>query len=375
MKDPGIIQQAPETAKHIAQATSIADRASGVLLGLAAGNSLGGPTEGARHDYIAKQYPQGITEIDPSRANEPMDDDLAQAVELGAALLEAGDLAENFAKRMITWYRTNGRGIGMTTRAAIHELENGTPVPEAARVVYERRAIAPNGGVMRCAPIAIAHRQNPELLVRDSAITCAVTHYAPTCQWSCIIINSTIATLLNGNNPDLAATYQAAIADGCPDLVATAHKDGIPTDVLDAIANGTSIPQNADWLRKDQKLIGHTLLALQCGLWAAATPLNFEDALIEMVSTGGDADTNGAVAGAVLGARYGASAIPQRWLDCIPERERIKDLAINLLEQTIPPNSPETGDQSTENQQTNMITRFIRRRLPNGEHSPRQPQE
>ena len=90
------------------------------------------------------------------------------------------------------------------------------------------------------------------------------------------------------------------------------------------------IVADASWLRRDQHLIGHTLLALQVGLWAAATPLDFEVALVEIVSAGGDTDTNGAVAGAVLGARYGAAAIPHRWLDCIPERERIETLADDL---------------------------------------------
>ena len=57
-------------------------------------------------------------------------------------------------------------------------------------------------------------------------------------------------------------------------------------------------------------LIGHTLLAVQCGLWAAVTPLGLEAALRRVVEAGGDTDTNAAVAGAVLGARYGTAAIP-----------------------------------------------------------------
>ena len=66
------------------------------------------------------------------------------------------------------------------------------------------------------------------------------------------------------------------------------------------------------------------------GLWAATTPLNFEDALIALVNAGGDTDTNGALAGAVLGARYGASAIPPRWISHVAERERLIDLAERL---------------------------------------------
>ena len=183
---------------------------------------------------------------------------------------------------------------------------------------------------MRCAPVAIARRLDPGLLVSDSAQTCAVTHYADTCQWSCIIVNAIISAFLNGVEPNLPDFLAACAASGCPDLGAQAHRDRIPSDTFDAIASGGLPPADTTWLLRDHRLIGHTLLALQFGLWAAATPLDFEEALIASVSVGGDTDTNAAVAGAVLGARYGASAIPQRWLECVPQRERIGALADGL---------------------------------------------
>lgn len=307
------------------------NRSRGVLLGLAAGNLLGLPVEGDWHHFIAERYPNGLTEIDPREVNLPMDDDLAQAVDLGEAMLAGGDYLRNFAGRLIRWEWENGRGIGITTREVIRELRRGAPFPEPARVVYERRGrIAPNGGVMRCAPVAVARRTDPARLISDSAATCAVTHYAPTCQWSCIIINAVIALLLDGATPDLSALFAAAHADGCPDLAAIARADGIPGDALDAIAAGRAVPGDITWLLRDHRLIGHTLLAMQFGLWAISTPLSFEDALVASVSAGGDTDTNAAVAGAVLGARYGASAIPQRWIDCIPQRERIATLSDGL---------------------------------------------
>ena len=247
-------------------------------------------------------------------------------------LLAGGDYVEDFAERLITWARVNGRGIGITTEDVIRELERRAPLPEAARVVYERKnGIAPNGGVMRCAPVAIARRSNPPLLVLDSATTCAVTHYAATCQWSCIIVNAIIAFFLHGREPDLPAIMEAARRDGCPDLAAIAHRDGIPSAPLDAMVSGDAPPGDVEWLMRDHRLIGHTLLAMQFGLWAAATPLTLEDGVITSVAVGGDTDTNAAVAGAVLGARYGASGIPQRWLDCVPQRERIEGLADGLL--------------------------------------------
>lgn len=300
---------------------------SGVLLGLAAGNVLGLRGEGAWYDEIPDRYPDDIIAPDPQEKERLMDDDLAQTVELALALLAGGDVVREFALNLVRWRRKNGRGMGRTTRRVIDLLEAGTSPYEAARICYERNPIAPNGGLMRCAPVAVAHQHAPERLIHDSAATCAVTHYAPTCQWSCVILNAVIALLLHDSDPDVPAVLTAAAADGAPDLHAAAAADGIPTDVFARLATGQPPSADAAWLCRDQRLIGHTLLTLQVGLWAAVTPLSFEDALVQVVRAGGDTDTNAAVVGAVLGARYGVTAIPNRWLACIPDLERIDTLA------------------------------------------------
>ena len=325
---PGVSAQLAASA---ASNEDLRERARGTMLGLAVGNLLGIPMESQWYHDIDVRYSKGVSEIDPREAYAPMDDDLAQAVDLGEALVEGGDYVQNFADRLVMWARENGRGMGYLTYRVISLLEEGYPAPEAARLDYEAHPIAPNGGVMRCAPVALARHGNPEKLVSDSITTCLVTHYAETCQWSCITVNSVIALLLCNQVLDIRALIAAAYADGCPDLLAQASRDDIPTEVLSAIANGQPVPSDASWLRQDQVLIGHTLLALQVGLWAAVTPLGFESALRQIVEGGGDTDTNGAVAGAVLGARYGVSAIPHRWLDCVPQRDRIEQLADDLL--------------------------------------------
>ena len=334
MNGPNIVTRASYVSSLLDSVPCAAEQPSdlsrGAMLGLAVGNLLGLSVESWRYQEIDKKYPQGVTDIDPWEAGRPMDDDLAQAVDLGEALVEGGNYISGFADRLVTWSHENGRGMGNLTRTVIDELEGGHAPPDAARIVYERDPVAPNGGLMRCAPVALARYRQPDLLVKDSTATCVVTHYAPTCQWSCIIVNGVIGMLLLGMEPDLGAMMAAATADGAPDLLAAASSDGIPVEILAAIENGTHLPSGASWLRQEQKWIGHTLLAMQAGLWAAVTPLAFESALRQIVEAGGDTDTNGAVVGAVLGARYGASAIPQRWLDCVPERSRIEKLADDL---------------------------------------------
>ena len=48
------------------------------------------------------------------------------------------------------------------------------------------------------------------------------------------------------------------------------------------------------------------------------------------VNMGNDADTNGAVTGALAGAAYGAAAIPARWTTALLGREHILEAADRL---------------------------------------------
>ena len=311
---------------------TLVDRARGAMMGIAAGNLLGLRVESWSHQRIAAKYPAGVRDIDPRELSRWMDDDLAQAVELAEALLDQGDTVAQFANRVIAWRSSNGRGIGHTTRQSIAQLDDGMEPPHAAYAVYRAKGgIAPNGGVMRCAPVATGHRTQPELLTRISAETCAVTHYSPLSQWSCVVANAAIAMLLGGYPPDLQKLLEAAQADGCPDLLAAGRGAGIATNVLECATAGRDVPESAGWLRDNQLAKGHTLLTLQAGLWAAVTQPDLEESLIAIVSAGGDTDTNGALAGAVLGARHGASAIPLRWTAYTAQRDRLADLGERML--------------------------------------------
>ena len=330
-KTPHLNRLLHEAAKQCVDHSTLVDRARGVMMGTAAGNLLGLSVEGQSHRRIKTKYPAGVRDINPREVARRVDDDPAQAVELAEALLEEGDTVNLFAKRVVAWATLNGRGMGRTTRQAIAQLADGMKPPHAAYAVYRAKGgIAPNGGIMRCAPVAAYHRTQPELLTRISADICAVTHYSPFSQWSCVVANATIAMILGGYEPDLQRILATAKADGCPDLLAAGRKAKIDTTILERVTEGRTAPKSTRWLRDNQSAKGHTVLTLQVGLWAATTQLGFEEALIAIVNAGGDTDTNGALAGTVLGARYGASMLPLRWTAYIAQRERLADLGERL---------------------------------------------
>ncbi|MYF29077.1 MAG: hypothetical protein F4169_09470, partial [Gammaproteobacteria bacterium] len=171
--------------------------------------------------------------------------------------------------------------MGRTTRQSINQLKDKVPPPIAAYAVYRAMGEhASNGGIMRCAPVAVARRTHPELLVQDTVDSCSVSHYAPASQWTCAIINAAIAALLSGVVPDLQKLLAAARADGCPDLVSVARVAGVPTRFLEDVVRGRTPPRDTEWMKGNQGPNGHTVLTMQAGLWAATTPLNFEEALM-----------------------------------------------------------------------------------------------
>ena len=120
-----------------------------------------------------------MSEIRPSELAKPIDDDPSQSVELTEALLEGGDMVEHLAARLVAWSLLNGRGMGRTTKQSINQLKYKVPPPVAANAIYRAKGEnPPNGGRMRRALVIVARRRHPELLVRDTADTCAVPHYA-----------------------------------------------------------------------------------------------------------------------------------------------------------------------------------------------------
>ena len=53
-----------------------------------------------------------------------------------------------------------------------------------------------------------------------------------------------------------------------------------------------------------------------------ATPRDFRAAVVSVIRCGGDADTTGAIAGAIVGAGVGEEGIPSVWLDRLAEWPR-----------------------------------------------------
>lgn len=83
---------------------------------------------------------------------------------------------------------------------------------------------------------------------------------------------------------------------------------------------------------QDWDSVGYTLKTLAAGLWAYWNATTFEEGLLSVVRAGGDADTNAAVACAILGAKYGFSAIPHEYVEGLIYREQLEEVVAGMLE-------------------------------------------
>lgn len=306
----------------LTELATMRDQYRGVLLGVAAGNALGLGIEGWTRTMIEGMFPAGVREVNEAERDRPWDDDLAQTALLGEALIAREELTlENLASRLVRWARENGRGMGNLTYRVISELISGTSAEVAARRVWERAGQSPagNGAVMRCSPVALRWRRSADRLVEETRRSALVTHYDPRCVWSAIALNSALALSLGGMRPDLVELASLLDRAEAPQAVGAAIRvvQGRPLDDL-------ALDHYGD--------MGYTIKAMQVGLWCLEQEEDFEAVLVQVVSAGGDTDTNGAVAGAAMGSRVGSSGIPPRWVENVGETRRLLDLADRLLE-------------------------------------------
>lgn len=310
------------------------ERARGLMVGIAAGNLLGIVQEGWSKQSIAESYPNGVREI-AAAGGYPDDDDLAQAIVVAEAAARGPLDPDDLGHRFWEWAETNGLGMGGLTGDVLalyggdfpqrlgakdggrgHSREPaGVPITEASRRAWgESRA--GNGAAMRCAPIAIRWRDDPAALVRNSILSAVPTHWDERCGWSCALLNLATAAALRGETVTVRELLDAGVAGiwaSRPELERYGYGATVPASVHEAVlrASGADI---AD-IHLDGSSMGYTLLALEVGLIAFWRATSFNEALSNIIEAGGDTDTNGAVAGAMLGARFGIEAIPQRWRD------------------------------------------------------------
>jgi ADP-ribosyl-[dinitrogen reductase] hydrolase len=283
----------------------------GCLLGLACGDALGGPLKCMSADEIARTHGTarelrggGWLHLRPGQVT----DGTEQMLLVLESYLENGAFdPHDIAERLLEWYRAGPVDLGALTREACENLLYGYNFERAGFEAWQSApegARLDGGSLARATPAGLMHYHDHVHLIGESRVISSITHYDERCKLGCACLSLALAHLL---------------------LVGV---DGLLDELLEWIEPRNTVLGYAlraiPGLRVAELRTGGSVVeTLQSALWAVLYCDEFEEGLTLLGNRGGDAGTVCAVAGALLGARFGVEAIPERWLRVLEPRERI----------------------------------------------------
>ncbi len=295
------------------------DRAAGVLLGQACGDALGVPYELGTPpgpDEEAEMTGGGLGALAPGEWS----DDTAMAVAIADVAATGADLTtpealDAVAEGFLAWFDSSPSDIGAQTAAvlgATRDRLTGDVAPGAlmtqvaAEYAAQHEHAAGNGALMRTGAVALAHLDDRETLARAARAVAALTHADELAAESCVLWCEAIRVAVVGGQTDVR---------GGLDLLPPARRGDWARWIDDALAGPAS----------DFTPNGFTVTALQAATSAIVlTPAShghagdhLRDALQAAVRIGDDTDTVAAIAGALLGAKWGASSVPEEWVGLV----------------------------------------------------------
>ncbi len=310
----------------------VQSRARGALLGLSVGDALGATTDTKK--LPAPPFPtlcDGLhTEV---RGGGPfalkpgqVTDDTQMACVLAEGLKEHHhyewiETAKAYAKWVPVAF-----DVDPQVRAALALVSEGRHPEIAGKRVWleSSQRAASNGSLPRAVVLGVFFARDRKARVEATLQDAQTTHYSPHCQLAGVILNATIAAAILTHKEHLEqedalkaieAELSIAAADlgrALPDFVVQVKmaSEELRADLRasmdpDPLLYGPEVHMfnQEHWVR----------VALRLALWELWHAPTFEAGLIDVVNRGADADTNAAVAGALLGAKWGEEAIPERW--------------------------------------------------------------
>lgn len=231
--------------------------------------------------------------------------------------------------------------VGQTCLEAIEKFVRGTPPLECGGSTEWKNG---NGSLMRIAPLVFylvkesEKHGGPALLFKDDWAfqivheVSSLTHAHPVACLGCSIYIRLLLEILRSSvdftdTPDSRTVAKMLTSPVFEDI--TNFVSNHP-EYHDAFSRYSRIfePGFSALPEEEIESTGYVVHTLEAALWSFLTTTSFEDCLLKAVNLGHDADSVGAVAGAIAGLFYAASgsAIPERWLETVRGKDIINPL-------------------------------------------------
>jgi ADP-ribosyl-[dinitrogen reductase] hydrolase len=262
------------------------DKALGAYLGFACGDALGATVEFMSPAQIQRHYGVHSEIIGGGwlglQAGQ-VTDDTQMSLALGQAIIDhPGWNIQAVADNFVSWLESDPPDIGNTCRRGIIRYRDTGELAGPPRADD-----AGNGGCMRNLPVVLATLKQPEYFEPWTVQQNHITHNNPLSDAATLTLGQMVHCLINGQG-----------MSACQQL----------SDQL--IARHGEFAYNP----YPGKASGYIVDTVQTVLHYFFNTDSFESCLIATVNQGADADTTGALAGMLAGAKYGVEQIPEHWL-------------------------------------------------------------
>ncbi len=291
---------------HPHHGSEVVSRARAAFIGLAVGDALGAPVEfmtageiKAKHGILREIVGGGWLRLKPGRVT----DDTEMALCIGRSLVSEGGwtlkgIADNFA----AWLKSKPADVGDTCRRGIRNymLRGQLAVPF-------NQWDAGNGALMRMLPVALFTLGDERMMENCVVAQARITHNHPLSDGACIVMGRLLHLALHGASMNQLRNELELLFAGCEQFRFHAYK-GLSS--------------------------GYVVDTMQTVLYHFFRGRDFEECLVDTVNRGGDADTAGAIIGALAGAYYDLEGIPKRWLKRMDRHvmEEVDRLALQLVD-------------------------------------------
>jgi len=289
------------------------DAAIGCLLGTAAADAIGLPSEGLSRRRQQRWFPV----IDRHRlvfGHGMCSDDTDHACMLAQAIVASGAqprrFVQSFAWRLRFWFLGLPAGIGFATLRSILKLWLFIP-PQVSGVVS-----AGNGPAMRSAILGVCFADSDPLLIMHNAAATTITHRDSKAEIGALAVALAARSSLRGER---AGAYMAHLRRfAAPFADAGAELVGLADKALASVRAGESTEAFAATIGCAGGVSGYMYHSVPAVLHAwFSHPENYAAAVTAVIRCGGDTDTTAAMVGGIVGARVGKAGIPAHWLDAI----------------------------------------------------------
>ncbi|MFC1717935.1 ADP-ribosylglycohydrolase family protein [Candidatus Poribacteria bacterium] len=291
------------------------DRFIGALMGTFVGDALGMPYEGWGVGTGPIEMTSGV-----------YTDDTQMMIGVAESLVACGGFdGADMARRFLENFDYM-RGYGAGAFQVMDRLAAGRQWDQAGEGLFDSGSFG-NGSAMRIAPIGVFYHDDDEKLREAAQLSSIISHTHPLGKQGAMLQAYSVALALRyGMTGKLdAGEMIQKLRDFLPE---NAHVFGDKLASVEYLLSGD--PPRREVARK----LGNGIRSFESVPTAIYSflshPESFEDAVIYAVGLGGDADTIGAMTGAIAGAYHGYQKIPSSWLDKLENGDKGRDYVLGL---------------------------------------------